>query len=597
MRLLRRQLPVLAIVVFLVPATLIIKNSFLWLDTSAIISIYALLALSTGLSYGLAGILSVAQASFASIGAYATAIATIRYGWSPYLSLILSVALPALLAYPVARAVNRLSPLALAIATLFFGQIVDLAIRNGGDFTGNYIGLSGIPLLPGLSSPLAFHLASWGVVCVVAFLYSNLIDSAWGRAMATLRYDSLRAAADGVDVPRMRSIAFALAAAVAGLSGWLYAHHGAYLSPDSLATSQSLSALLMAVIGGAQFVLGPILGATVLTIALGLLPGQELTGMFFGGLLILVLVAMPRGLIGAVADLARRMTRRRPSRTVATAPAAQVANAPHKDAALDCSNLRARYGPIAVCHDVSFSVGRGEKLLLLGPNGAGKSSLLGAIAGTVSSSGRVIVAGANAHRSADRRARDGIAFVPEIRGNIFPTLSVEENLRSGLRLLPLSEQEAAYRHVVEMFPILAERSATQAHMLSGGEQQMLAIAMAAARKPAVLLLDEPSQGLAPSVYGVLGSAFDRLSKDGIALVIAEQNIPFAASIASRCIVLKGGRLIAQAGPELLDDPERIAAMFLHDEHRGTADTATHKSARILHRGRHSQQGFSTAPMC
>jgi branched-chain amino acid transport system permease protein len=572
MKLLLRQIPVLVILACLVPVTLVIKDSYLWLDTSAIIAIYALLALSAGVSYGLAGILSVAQASLASIGAYATAIVTIRYGWSPYLSLILSITLPALLAYPVARAVNRLSPLALAIATLFFGQLADLAIRNGGDFTGNYIGLSGIPFLPGLSSPLAFHLTSWGIVCVVAFLYGNLIDSGWGRAMATLRYDSLRAAADGIDVPFMRSVAFALAATVAGLAGWLYAHHGAYLSPDSLATSQSLSALLMAVIGGSQFVLGPILGATMITLVLGILPGQELTGMFFGGLLIIVLVAMPRGLIGAVADLARHITRsRKPSGVAAAAP--KVVRAPRENAVLDCVDLTARYGPITVCHGVSFSAGRGERLLLLGPNGAGKSSLLGAIAGSVASSGRVVVAGKIIRRGADQRARDGVAYVPEIRGNMFPTMSIKENLRSGLRLLPVAEQEQAYRHVVEMFPILAERATTQARMLSGGEQQMLAIAMAAARKPAVLLLDEPSQGLAPSVYGVLCKAFDRLSKDGIALVIAEQNIRFAASVASRCIVLKGGRLVAQAGPELLADPERIAAMFLHDEQPAPAQLA------------------------
>lgn len=584
MKFVRRHLPTLTILIIALPVTLFIKNSYLWLDTSSIIAIYALLALSVGVSYGLAGILSVAQASFASIGAYATAILSTRYGLSPYVSLIPAIALPVLVAYPVARAVNRLSPLALAIATLFFGQLVDLAIRHGGDFTGNYIGLSAIPLLPGLSSPLAFHLASWFVVCVIAFLYSNLLDSAWGRAMATLRYDGLRAAADGVDVARMRSIAFALAAGLAGLAGWLYAHRSAYLSPDSLGTAQSLSALLMAVIGGAQFVLGPILGATVLTLVLGVLPGQELIGMFYGGLLIIVLVAMPRGLIGAVSDLTRRLTHKRKKvQAAAAAPitAAVAPSAPVVDAALECLNLHARYGPISVCHDISFSLGRSEILLLLGPNGAGKSSLLGAIAGVVSSSGQVTVSNKDARKhSADRRARDGIAFVPEIRGNLFPTLSVEENLRSGLRLLPQGEQDAAYSYMVDLFPILAERAPTQASMLSGGEQQMLAIAMAAARRPAVLLLDEPSQGLAPSVYSTLRNAFERLTGDGIALFIAEQNIPFAATFGHRCIVLKGGRLIASAGPELLADSDRIAHLFMHDEIPASVPSNSDRALRL-----------------
>ena len=575
MTLLRRHIPALTILLVLLPVTLLIKDSFLWLDTSVIIAIYSLLALSVGICYGLAGILSVAQASFAAIGAYATAIATLRYGVSPYLSLLLSVLLPAVIAYPVARAVNRLSPLALAIATLFFSQIVDLAIRHGGDFTGNYIGLSAIPPLPLLASPVALHLTGWGLVCLVVVLYSNLVDSAWGRAMATLRYDSLRATADGIDVPWMRSVALALAAAIAGLAGWLYAHHSTYLSPDSLTTSQSLSALLMAVVGGAQFVLGPVVGAVALTLLLRFLPGQELIGMFYGGVLILVLVAMPGGLLGALDQFYRRLTRR--ARSVAPAaarPAAMAAASaaapeiPAADAALACRNLSVRYGRIAVGRDISFSLARGEKLLLLGPNGAGKSSLLGAIAGVVSSSGDVIVRGKpiGAH-SADRRTNDGVAFVPEIRGNLFPTLSVEENIRSGLRLIPSSEQHAAYEKVLDLFPILRQRISTQARMLSGGEQQMLAIAMAAARRPAVLLLDEPTQGLAPSIYGILRETFDKLTQEGIALLIAEQNIPFAASIASRCMVLRGGRLILNTGPELLEQPAKIAALFLGEDAR------------------------------
>lgn len=573
MSLLQRQIPALSIAAAVLVVSLFIRDSYLWLDTSTIIAIYSLLALSVGICYGFAGILSVAQASFAALGAYATAITTLRYGVSPYISVFLSVLLPAVIAYPVARAVNRLSPLALAIATLFFGQLVDLAIRHGGDFTGNYIGLSAIPPLPLLGSPLALHLTGWALVCLVVVLYSNLVDSAWGRAMVTLRYDSLRATADGVDVPWMRSVALSIAAAIAGLAGWLYAHHSTYLSPDSLTTAQSLSALLMAVVGGAQYVLGPVVGAVVLTLLLRFLPGQELIGMFYGGVLILVLVAMPGGLLGALDQFWRRVTKpRAPAAKAPTSPAPAnaaapvAAPAPSGDAALACSNLTVRYGRIAVGHGIGFSVARGEKVLLLGPNGAGKSSLLGAIAGVVNSSGSIVVSGREiGGRSADRRSNDGVAFVPEIRGNLFPTLSVEENIRSGLRLIPASEQETAYQKVLELFPILRQRSSTQARMLSGGEQQMLAIAMAAARRPAVLLLDEPSQGLAPSIYSVLRETFDRLTNEGIALLIAEQNIPFASSIASRCLVLRGGRLILSTGPELLEDPARIAGLFLGED--------------------------------
>jgi branched-chain amino acid transport system permease protein len=298
MSLLRRQRSALILLGVMLVVTALIRTHTVWLDTSIVIAIYSLLALSVGISYGQAGILSVAQAAFASIGAYATAIVTARYDLPAVAGLILALALPALVAYPLARLVTRLSPLALAIATLVFGQAVDIGLREGGDFTGGYIGLSGIPPLSFASTLMQYHVLSWGLVLVVVVLISNLIDSPFGRAASTLRADTFRAVADGVDVPHILSTVLALSASVAGLGGWLYAHHIAYIGPDSLSPSVSLSVLLMAVVGGAQTVLGPIVGAALLTLIFKFIPGQELQGMFYGGALIAVLVLTPNGLLG-----------------------------------------------------------------------------------------------------------------------------------------------------------------------------------------------------------------------------------------------------------------------------------------------------------
>lgn len=294
---LTRYRPALILVAVLAVITLLIRTNTVWLDTSVVIAIYSLLALSVGISYGQAGILSVAQAAFASIGAYATAIVTTRYDLPALLGLLLALALPPLIAYPLARLVTRLSALSLAIATLVFGQAVDIILREGGDFTGGYIGLSGIPPLPLASGLLEYHLLAWAAVLVVTALFSNLIDSPFGRATNTLRSDSLRAVADGVNVPHVRSAILAFSASVAGLGGWLYAHHIAYIGPDSLGPSISLSVLLMAVVGGAQTVLGPIAGAALLTLLFKFIPSQEVQGMFYGGALIAVLVLSPGGLL------------------------------------------------------------------------------------------------------------------------------------------------------------------------------------------------------------------------------------------------------------------------------------------------------------
>lgn len=304
--LLARHRPALILVAALAVITLLIRGNTVWLDTSVVIAIYALISLSVGISYGQAGILSVAQAAFASVGAYATAIVTARYDLPAVLGLALALLLPPLIAYPLARLVTRLNALSLAIATLVFGQAVDIILREGGDFTGGYIGLSGIPPLPFASGLLQYHFVAWAAVLVVVVLLSNLMDSPYGRATNTLRSDTLRAVADGVNVPHVRSVILAFSASVAGLGGWLYAHHIAYIGPNSLGPSVSLSVLLMAVVGGAQTVLGPIVGAALLTLLFKFVPSQEVQGIFYGGALIAVLVLTPNGLMGLRTLFGRR---------------------------------------------------------------------------------------------------------------------------------------------------------------------------------------------------------------------------------------------------------------------------------------------------
>ncbi|MBV5270499.1 MAG: ABC transporter ATP-binding protein [Afipia sp.] len=229
---------------------------------------------------------------------------------------------------------------------------------------------------------------------------------------------------------------------------------------------------------------------------------------------------------------------------------------------LSCHNVSARYGRIEVCHGIDLSVAAGELVAVLGPNGAGKSSFLGAVSGLVQGRGEIEVGGRDIGRlPAHLRAKSGLAFVPEIRGNLCPALSVQENLSLGLRLIE-GDRNVARDHILSLFPILKERLAAPAGMLSGGEQQMLAIGMAVARRPRVLILDEPTQGLAPAVYDILRQTFARFRADGLAMVVAEQNVPFAASIASRFIMLSDGQVVIRGGRDELNQHDTILAAFL-----------------------------------
>jgi branched-chain amino acid transport system ATP-binding protein len=233
-----------------------------------------------------------------------------------------------------------------------------------------------------------------------------------------------------------------------------------------------------------------------------------------------------------------------------------------KPTGIVCKNVSARYGRIEVCHSIDLAVASGELVVILGPNGAGKSSFLGALSGLVQGAGSIEIDGSDlVDQPSHVRAQRGLAFVPEIRGNICPALSVEENLGLGLRMVRL-DRGAALDHVFSLFPILRNRLQAPAGMLSGGEQQMLAIGMAIARRPRVLLLDEPTQGLAPSVHDILRSTIARLRSDGMAVIVAEQNLSFAASVADRFILLVAGRTAMTGGPEELQHHDTILAGFL-----------------------------------
>ena len=225
--------------------------------------------------------------------------------------------------------------------------------------------------------------------------------------------------------------------------------------------------------------------------------------------------------------------------------------------------VSARYGPIRVCQGIGFAVERGELLVLLGANGAGKSSTLGAIAGLVRSGGEIELDGRALQRlSAHERAWAGLAFVPEGRRNLMQGLSVDENLQLGARLLPPSERAAMRDELKAQFPVLQRRQAQLASALSGGEQQLLALAVAIARRPTVLLLDEPSQGLDPLALDRLADAIAGLRGRGMAIVLAEQNHRFAARLGDRFVALRGGSVVGRGDrAELANAEATAAAMF------------------------------------
>ena len=231
-------------------------------------------------------------------------------------------------------------------------------------------------------------------------------------------------------------------------------------------------------------------------------------------------------------------------------------------ALLELENVEARYGPVQALHGVSLSVGEGEVVAVLGGNGAGKTTTLRAVSGLVSTAGDVRFAGRRITRAAPERvARAGIAHVPEGRG-IFSELSVHDNLRLGAYLQRGSFDED-YERVRAHFPWLEDRREQQAGTLSGGEQQMLAIARALMARPRLLLLDEPSLGLAPlivrEIFRILG---DLNEKEGLAVLVVEQNAKLALRSSSRAYVLEVGRVALEGPSSQLAENESVRKAYL-----------------------------------
>jgi ABC-type branched-subunit amino acid transport system ATPase component len=218
---------------------------------------------------------------------------------------------------------------------------------------------------------------------------------------------------------------------------------------------------------------------------------------------------------------------------------------------LDVQNLCAGYGMLRVLADINMSVRQGETIAVLGPNGAGKSTLMKALSGLLRPvSGRIEFAGEDLSQlSAHRIAARGLTLVPEGR-QVFPALTVEENLRLGATRR--SDFEAReIEAMLTRFPRLRPRLHIPAGLLSGGEQQMLAVARGLLSRPTILLLDEPSLGLAPAIASELFAAFAQLRDEGMTLLIVDQMTDYALSIADRGYVLGGGRIVAESSAAAL----------------------------------------------
>jgi ABC-type branched-subunit amino acid transport system ATPase component/ABC-type branched-subunit amino acid transport system permease subunit len=582
-------------VVIGVPLVLSESTLILW----AFFAIYGVIAVSLVVLTGWAGQISLGQFAFAGVGAAATAALLVHDHTDLFIALLAAAIAGALTAVLIGIPALRIPGLMLAVATLAFGVPVSTWLLNYANFPTLTPSIIVRPILferYDLHGGLVFYylcLAALGLAVLTAW---NFRRSRAGRAVIAVRENERAAASYSIDPIRQKLTAFAFAGALAGIAGGLYAVAIEGIPFGGFDPILSLLVFSMVVIGGAGSLLGAILGTIYFQVCQDYLHGA-LELLATGGGLLILLMFLPGGLgrvVYAVRDVALRWvaTRRGLSVPSLAERPEEFADSRVSPPALDrplitCHGVNASYGHIQVLFDVDVAVGEGEIVALLGTNGAGKSTVLRVMAGLLPAEGGSItfLDQEIGNLSPADRVKAGLVTVPGGRG-VFGSLSVADNLRLGGWLVRKDRTFVAEttERIFSLFPRLAERRDSCASLLSGGEQQMLTIAMALLCRPRLLMIDELSLGLAPTVVASLLEVVRDLNRQGVTILVVEQSVNIATDLAERAVFMEKGQ-VRFSGPTaaLADRSDIVRSVFLRSA-SSSVSAAPRRSPRVTELG-------------
>jgi ABC-type branched-subunit amino acid transport system ATPase component/ABC-type branched-subunit amino acid transport system permease subunit len=587
-------------------------------DFASLILIYGMLGVSLVVLSGWAGQISLGQFAFAGIGAAAAgSLATRGHGVFAdfFVTLVIAGLVGAVAAVLIGLPALRVQGLFLAVVTFAFAATVQNVVLNR-DFLGSLLPPSGAnigrPLIYGrldVTGGVAYYYVCLAGLGIALLMARGLRSSRSGRVFLGVR-DNVRAAQSyGISATSARLAAFAVSGFIAALAGGLYAYQQGSVDRQAFSPSLSIEVFIFAVVGGLANPGSAVAGAVVFESVRYFKPLQAVFGdnsysSFFdtfvlSGSALLILNVAPGGLgdlffrrrdqwLRRIAEregilvpslLADRRVEETDAETAAQVGLEAAAGqrpvalpqherapfVPSTDAVLVCRGIDVKYDSVQVLFGVDLEVRRGEILALLGTNGAGKSTLLKAISGLISPS-----AGTIEFLGQDVTAMDAVGMaklrvvqVPGGKG-IFPTLTVDEHFTAASWLLKNDAGVAQRREeALDRFPRLRERLDQLGGNLSGGEQQMLALSMAFLAKPDLLIIDELSLGLAPSIVGQLLELVREINAAGTAIVLVEQSVNVALTVADRAYFMEKGEVRFE-GPtaELLERDDIVRSVFL-----------------------------------
>ena len=586
----RHHLLLAAVVLALAAAPLVLGNFAVSLLND--IGIGALVALGLVLLTGVGGATSFGQAAFVGIAAYGTAWLTTAHGVSPWLGLPFALALTGLTALAIGALTLRLGGHFLPLSTIAWGLSIAMLFGNM-DALGRHTGLSSIPPLHigsfSLAGPRAIYYLVWTLLGLACLFCHNVLRSRPGRAIRGLRGGATLLASVGADAFRVRLTLFVMAALLAGLAGWLYAHMNRFVSPSPFDVRASIEYLLMAVAGGLGHLSGALVGAALVLVMKNglqdLLPlltqrGAQLEAVAFAVLFIVLLHQARGGLMGFVTS---RIRRHFPATPEAAAKAEPVDPLPRRtlppsgELLLSVKGAVKRFGGLIAVNDVSFDVRVGEIVGLIGPNGAGKSTMFNLVTGTLPmTAGRVEFLGQDITGHAQQRiARAGLARTFQ-HVKLRPSMSLLDNValgaharaRAGLIAagLGLDRREEAQILAEARRQLARIGLADRAHELAGslplGTQRILEIARALAADPVLLVLDEPAAGLRRKEKQALGDLLRRLRDEGVTILIVEHDMDFVMKLVDRLVVMTFGSKLVEGSPAAVRADPQVQAAYL-----------------------------------
>ncbi|HEY4067910.1 MAG TPA: branched-chain amino acid ABC transporter ATP-binding protein/permease [Burkholderiaceae bacterium] len=562
-----------------------------WITQANYIGLYALVAIGLVLLTGVAGLTSFGQAAFVGLGAYTAAYLTTAQGVSPWLTVWVGLGVTLVGALILAFITLRMSGHYLPLATIAWGLSLFYLLGNI-DALGKYDGLLGVPALNffgiELNTGRSFFYLLWVIVVLAALAATNLLDSRAGRALRAVKGGSTMAEAMGVDTFRTKVTAFVLAALLASVSGWLFAHFQRTVNPTPFGLNMGIEYLFMAVLGGVGHVWGALMGAGVVVILkdqlqvwlprlLGGSGNYEI--IVFGILLVLVLQYARDGIWAFIEARLPRVDRKVDWRDAAALP--ERAKPPHGEVVLDVEKARKEFGGLVAVNDVSFQVRAGEIMGLIGPNGAGKSTTFNLVTGVLPvTGGSVKLRGERIDSLASREiARRGVSrtfqHVKMIAGmTVLENVALGGHLRGSrgvasamLRLDRAEERRLLKEAEKQLARIgMADRMHELAGNLALGPQRLMEIARALCADPTLLLLDEPAAGLRLKEKQGLADVLRQLRGEGLSILIVEHDMDLVMGLVDRVVVMEFGTKLIEGTPAEVQASPAVRAAYLGTEH-------------------------------